>query len=89
MGPLRDTAAAFFVRRTRAQTLEQRSRPISKSSVEVPGLKVKRIASTVAISALHRPKRFMEIGETDFTPLVAGPVLMALTDGRASKSSKH
>lgn len=77
-------------------------RPEWMGTVDFSGLKMKLIASIVAISAIHLLKRFMEIGETDFTPLMNDPVLfwlvvihltfvlsgvlMALADWLASKS---
>ncbi|WP_136682449.1 TIGR00645 family protein [Falsirhodobacter xinxiangensis] len=77
-------------------------RPGWMGTVDFSGLKMKLIASIVAISAIHLLKRFMEIGETDFTPLMNDPVLfwlvvihltfvvsgvlMALMDWLASKS---
>lgn len=80
-------------------------RPGWMGTVDFSGLKMKLIASIVAISAIHLLKRFMEIGETDFTPLLGDPVLMwlvvihltfvvsgvlmALMDWLASKSAKH
>lgn len=79
-------------------------RPSWMGTVDFSGLKMKLIASIVAISAIHLLKRFMEIGETDFTPLMADPVLfwlvvihltfvlsgvlMALMDWLSSQSSK-
>jgi uncharacterized protein (TIGR00645 family) len=80
-------------------------RPEWMGKVDFSGLKMKLIASIVAISGIHLLKRFMEIGESvadakfGTTELfwlvvihltfVVSGVLMALMDYLTSKSDKH
>ena len=78
-------------------------RPGWMGKVDFGGLKMKLIASIVAISAIHLLKRFMEIGEPDTPPVsenhlfwltvihmtfVFSGVLMALMDWLQARSSK-
>lgn len=83
---------------------EEGERPSWMGTVDFSGLKMKLIASIVAISAIHLLKRFMEIGETGAAPLMNDPVLfwlvvihltfvlsgvlMALMDWLSAKSGK-
>ncbi|PZQ52549.1 MAG: hypothetical protein DI556_02555 [Rhodovulum sulfidophilum] len=80
-------------------------RPSWMGTVDFSGLKMKLIASIVAISGIHLLKRFMEIGETHaevpFDPIqlrwmviihltfVASGILLALMDWVAAKTDKH
>jgi uncharacterized protein (TIGR00645 family) len=80
-------------------------RPAWMGTVDFSGLKMKLIASIVAISGIHLLKRFMEIGEihadTPFDPVqlrwmvvihltfVASGVLLALMDWLTSRTDKH
>jgi uncharacterized protein (TIGR00645 family) len=80
-------------------------RPSWMGTVDFSGLKMKLIASIVAISGIHLLKRFMEIGEahseTPFDPLqlrwlviihltfVLSGVLLALMDWMSGKTDKH
>jgi len=80
-------------------------RPSWMGTVDFSGLKMKLIASIVAISGIHLLKRFMEIGETHaetpFDPaqlrwmviihltFVASGVLLALMDWVTSRTDKH
>ncbi len=80
-------------------------RPSWMGTVDFSGLKMKLIASIVAISAIHLLKRFMEIGEihseTPFDPtqlrwmviihitFVVSGVLLALMDWVTSRTDKH
>jgi uncharacterized protein (TIGR00645 family) len=80
-------------------------RPSWMGTVDFSGLKMKLIASIVAISGIHLLKRFMEIGEihaeTPFDPtqlrwmvvihltFVASGVLLALMDWVTSRTDKH
>lgn len=78
-------------------------RPPWMGTVDFSGLKMKLIASIVAISGIHLLKRFMEIGETS-APLnepqlmwlviihltfVASGVLLALMDWLTAQTSRH
>jgi uncharacterized protein (TIGR00645 family) len=80
-------------------------RPSWMGTVDFSGLKMKLIASIVAISGIHLLKRFMEIGEahaeTPFDPVqlrwmvvihltfVVSGVLLALMDWLSSRTDKH
>ncbi|HRO12911.1 TIGR00645 family protein [Amaricoccus sp.] len=80
-------------------------RPSWMGTVDFSGLKMKLIASIVAISGIHLLKRFMEIGEknaeTPFDPaqlrwmviihltFVCSGVLLALMDWLTSRTDKH
>lgn len=80
-------------------------RPSWMGTVDFSGLKMKLIASIVAISGIHLLKRFMEIGEahaeTPFDPsqlrwmviihltFVISGVLLALMDWVSSRTDKH
>ena len=80
-------------------------RPDWMGTVDFSGLKLKLVASIVAISGIHLLKRFMEIGEADaetpFDPLqlrwmvvihltfVISGVLLALMDWLTARSGKH
>ena len=80
-------------------------RPSWMGTVDFSGLKMKLIASIVAISGIHLLKRFMEIGEihaeTPFDPaqlrwmvvihltFVVSGVLLALMDWITSRTDKH
>ncbi len=80
-------------------------RPSWMGTVDFSGLKMKLIASIVAISGIHLLKRFMEIGEAHaevpFDPVqlrwlviihltfVISGVLLALMDWLAAKTDKH
>ena len=80
-------------------------RPSWMGTVDFSGLKMKLIASIVAISGIHLLKRFMEIGETHaetpFDPtqlrwmvvihltFVISGVLLALMDWLSSRTDKH
>ncbi|MFT3975488.1 MAG: TIGR00645 family protein [Amaricoccus sp.] len=80
-------------------------RPSWMGTVDFSGLKMKLIASIVAISGIHLLKRFMEIGETHSgTPLdasqlrwlviihltfVASGVLLAVMDWVTSRTDRH
>jgi uncharacterized protein (TIGR00645 family) len=80
-------------------------RPSWMGTVDFSGLKMKLIASIVAISGIHLLKRFMEIGETHaetpFDPtqlrwmvvihltFVVSGVLLALMDWVSSRTDKH
>ena len=80
-------------------------RPSWMGTVDFSGLKMKLIASIVAISGIHLLKRFMEIGETHaetpFDPaqlrwmviihvtFVISGVLLALMDWASSRTDKH
>lgn len=80
-------------------------RPSWMGTVDFSGLKMKLIASIVAISGIHLLKRFMEIGEahaeTPFDPVqlrwmviihltfVASGVLLAVMDWVTSRTDKH
>ena len=80
-------------------------RPSWMGTVDFSGLKMKLIASIVAISGIHLLKRFMEIGETHaevpFDPIqlrwmviihltfVVSGILLALMDWLAAKTDKH
>lgn len=80
-------------------------RPSWMGTVDFSGLKLKLIASIVAISGIHLLKRFMEIGEvnpeTPFDPtqlrwlvvihltFVASGVLLALMDWITARSDAH
>lgn len=84
---------------------ESKDTPSWMGTVDFSGLKMKVIASIVAISAISLLKRFMEIGESDVggqygetelmwlviihLTFVASGVLMALMDFIISKSNKH
>lgn len=84
---------------------EDGDRPAWMGTVDFSGLKMKLIASIVAISGIHLLKRFMEIGEAHadvpFDPIqlrwmviihltfVASGVLLALMDWMTSKTDKH
>ena len=78
-------------------------RPPWMGTVDFSGLKMKLIASIVAISGIHLLKRFMEIGETS-APLdepqlmwlviihltfVGSGVLLALMDWLTAQTNKH
>jgi uncharacterized protein (TIGR00645 family) len=78
-------------------------RPPWMGTVDFSGLKMKLIASIVAISGIHLLKRFMEIGETE-TPLdepqlmwlviihltfVGSGVLLALMDWLTAQTNRH
>ncbi|WP_151717841.1 TIGR00645 family protein [Gemmobacter serpentinus] len=82
---------------------DQRDRPSWMGKVDFSGLKMKLIASIVAISGIHLLKVFMEIGK-GAVPLdpaklqwmviihltfVASGVLLALMDWLAAKTTKH
>lgn len=82
---------------------DQRDRPSWMGKVDFSGLKMKLIASIVAISGIHLLKVFMEIGKGSgavdtaklqwlviihLTFVVSG-VLLALMDWLASKTDKH
>lgn len=80
-------------------------RPSWMGTVDFSGLKMKLIASIVAISGIHLLKRFMEIGETHSTTpfdptqlrwmvvihltFVVSGVLLALMDWLSSRTDKH
>ena len=80
-------------------------RPSWMGTVDFSGLKMKLIASIVAISGIHLLKRFMEIGEVDaeapfneaqlywlvviHLTFVVSGVLLALMDWLAAKTDKH
>lgn len=80
-------------------------RPDWMGTVDFSGLKMKLIASIVAISAIHLLKRFMEIGESAadakfgdnelfwlviiHLTFVFSGVLMALMDWLSARSAKH
>ncbi len=80
-------------------------RPSWMGTVDFSGLKMKLIASIVAISGIHLLKRFMEIGEahaeTPFDPsqlrwmviihvtFVVSGVLLAVMDWVTSRTDKH
>ena len=80
-------------------------RPSWMGMVDFSGLKMKLIASIVAISGIHLLKRFMEIGETHaeapFDPaqlrwmvvihltFVVSGVLLALMDWITSRTDRH
>lgn len=80
-------------------------RPAWMGTVDFSGLKMKLIASIVAISGIHLLKRFMEIGESHaevpFDPVqlrwmviihltfVASGVLLAVMDWVTAKTDKH
>ncbi len=84
---------------------ETTDRPPWMGTVDFSGLKMKLIASIVAISGIHLLKRFMEIGEVDAeTPFneaqlywlvvihltfVVSGVLLALMDWLSGKTEKH
>lgn len=82
---------------------DQRDRPSWMGKVDFSGLKMKLIASIVAISGIHLLKVFMEIGKgagaVDTAKLqwlviihltfVLSGVLLALMDWLASKTDKH
>ncbi len=84
---------------------ETADRPSWMGTVDFSGLKMKLIASIVAISGIHLLKRFMEIGETHaetpFDPtqlrwmviihltFVISGVLLAVMDLVAAKTDKH
>ncbi len=84
---------------------ETADRPSWMGTVDFSGLKMKLIASIVAISGIHLLKRFMEIGETHaetpFDPtqlrwmviihltFVASGVLLAVMDLVSAKTDKH
>jgi uncharacterized protein (TIGR00645 family) len=84
---------------------DQTDRPPWMGSVDFSGLKMKLIASIVAISGIHLLKRFMEIGERDaevpfdetqmlwlviiHLTFVVSGVLLALMDWVAAKTDKH
>jgi uncharacterized protein (TIGR00645 family) len=78
-------------------------RPPWMGTVDFSGLKMKLIASIVAISGIHLLKRFMEIGETSapldepqlmwlviihLTFVVSG-VLLALMDWLTAQTNRH
>ena len=78
-------------------------RPPWMGTVDFSGLKMKLIASIVAISGIHLLKRFMEIGETSASlnepqlmwlviihlTFVASGVLLALMDWLTAQTSRH
>lgn len=80
-------------------------RPSWMGTVDFSGLKMKLIASIVAISGIHLLKRFMEIGELKAESVFSEPqlfwlvvihltfvvsgVLLALMDWIASRTTKH
>ena len=80
-------------------------RPPWMGTVDFSGLKMKLIASIVAISGIHLLKRFMEIGEVDaeapfsdvqmmwlvviHLTFVVSGVLLALMDWLAARTDKH
>lgn len=84
---------------------ETADRPDWMGRVDFSGLKLKLIASIVAISGIHLLKQFMEIGETGATAaideihlkwlviihvtFVVSGVLLAAMDWLASQTSKH
>lgn len=84
---------------------ETADRPSWMGTVDFSGLKMKLIASIVAISGIHLLKRFMEIGETHsetpFDPtqlrwmviihltFVISGVLLAVMDLVSAKTDKH
>ena len=84
---------------------ETRDRPDWMGTVDFAGLKLKLVASIVAISGIHLLKRFMEIGEvgseTPFDPLhlrwmviihltfVISGVLLALMDWINARGGAH
>lgn len=84
---------------------ETTDRPPWMGTVDFSGLKMKLIASIVAISGIHLLKRFMEIGEVDaeapfneaqlywlvviHLTFVVSGVLLALMDWLAAKTDKH
>lgn len=84
---------------------DAQERPDWMGTVDFSGLKLKLVASIVAISGIHLLKRFMEIGEADsqtpFDPLqlrwmvvihltfVISGVLLALMDWLTARSGKH
>lgn len=84
---------------------EAHEKPDWMGTVDFSGLKLKLVASIVAISGIHLLKRFMEIGEADaetpFDPLqlrwmvvihltfVISGVLLALMDWLTARSGKH
>ena len=82
---------------------ESRDRPSWMGKVDFSGLKMKLIASIVAISGIHLLKVFMEVGKSSapvdevkmqwmviiHLTLVASGVLLALMESLASKTDKH
>lgn len=83
---------------------DARDRPSWMGKVDFSGLKMKLIASIVAISGIHLLKVFMEIGKSAGTGLdtdklfwlvtihltfVVSGVLLALMDWLAARTSKH
>ena len=90
---------------SKIDTANDEDRPGWMGTVDFSGLKMKLIASIVAISGIHLLKRFMEIGEsvadakfgeTELYWLVVihltfvlSGVLLALMDWLASKTDKH
>ena len=82
---------------------ESRDRPSWMGKVDFSGLKMKLIASIVAISGIHLLKVFMEVGKSSapvdevkmqwmviiHLTFVASGVLLALMDWLASKTDKH
>jgi uncharacterized protein (TIGR00645 family) len=83
---------------------DNEDRPSWMGTVDFSGLKMKLIASIVAISGIHLLKQFMAIGDTAARPLdevkfywlvvihlsfVVSGVLLALMDWLSSKTDKH
>lgn len=84
---------------------EERDRPSWMGKVDFSGLKMKLIASIVAISGIHLLKVFMEVGKQSAAQpvdsdkmfwlvvihltFVASGVLLALMDWLAARTSKH
>lgn len=91
-----------FVSRIDVDVESSKDRPGWMGKIDFGGLKLKLIASIVAISAIHLLKRFMEIGKKGpidsqemfwlvvihLTFVVSG-VMMALMDWFASAAKKH
>ncbi len=90
---------------SRIDIADSPDRPDWMGTVDFSGLKLKLVASIVAISGIHLLKRFMEIGEvnpdTPFDPLqlrwmviihltfVVSGVLLALMDWLTARSKRH
>src|SRR4051812_19845152 len=86
---------------SKIDTGEDADRPSWMGTVDFSGLKLKLVASIVAISAISLLRSFMQIGEGVFDPVrlqwmliihvtfVVSGVLLAVMDWVSSKTSKH
>ena len=86
---------------SRIETVQDEKRPNWMGTVDFSGLKMKLIASIVAISAISLLRTFLSIGDEPIQPqalfwqvalhltFVASGVFMALMDWIVSKTAKH